>query len=371
MASINGKSDSPYWWAWFRNAAGKQCSKSTKILREPTDSNLTQGNREAAMSKAEEFERQEKAGMPAGTAAMQVFSPLMGIPPFKKFTRDWITGVGGDVKYHNKLSGYFDKIDEFLGDKIDWQISRLHRPDFAGLAPFISEKGYVPTTVTAHLKTLRQAFLAAQQQGFVLVSPITPRDYISNPSPNLAKRMTILQIEYLANATKVIDWRTTIIFGFYFAMDLIEAANQMWDNIDFVARTVSWVSHTRDGKPIQMTIPMHPLAESHLTAVKKIAATDAVTPSIHGMSDSALRAHFRQLVEASKLPSGSVKSRLNKTHFDLQFSSLKLSFAQEMGHPGLFRLSRFLRSMSAQELEKKVASLPHFKLTPLLLLGES
>jgi hypothetical protein len=51
------------------------------------------------------------------------------------------------MTYHNQSSGYFDNIDKFLGDKVDWQICRLHRPDFAGLAPFLSEMGYVPSTV--------------------------------------------------------------------------------------------------------------------------------------------------------------------------------------------------------------------------------
>lgn len=371
MASINKKENSPYWWAWFRNAAGVQDSKSTKILREPTDPNLTRANHEEAMRIAVDYERQAKEGVPVGTPAAEASSPISGIPSFKRFTRQWILGVGGDDNYHGKLSVFFDNIDAFLGDKVDWQICRLQPPDFAGLGPFLSEMGYVSTSVTSHLRALRQAYLAAHQQGFVLTCPVTSKDYIVNLSPNVPTPMTILQVEYLANSTKVIDWRTMIIFGFYFAMDLPEAAHQIWSNMDFAARTVSWVSHTKAGKPIQMTMPMHPLADSHLTAVKKIAATDAVTPSLHGMSDDVLRARFRQLVENANLPCGSLKSRRNYTYYDLHFASLKLSFAQEMGHTGLFRLARFLRKMSTQEMEKKVASLPHLKLTPLPLLGQS
>ena len=369
MASIHKKDGSAYWSASFRDASGKPCSKSTKILREPADSNFTQANYDAAMRIAEEFEREARAGLPTGTAATQTHASVPGIPSFKKFTRGWIAGVGGDKDYHGKLAGYFDHIDEFLGTKAELPVCKLHRPDFAGLAPFLSRKGYSATTVTLHLKILRQAFLAAQQQGLVLVAPITLEDYIVNPSPNRPKRLTIPQIEYLANSTGVVDWRTTIIFGFYFAMDLMEAVNQSWNDVDFSAKTVSWANFTRAGEPIKITIPMHPFAESHLIAVKMLAASEFVTPSLHGISDATLRAHFRRSVENSKLPSNFVRSGRNKKYSDLQFSSFKLSFADEMGHAGLFRLSRFLRSLSAQELQTKIAKLPHLKLKPLPLLA--
>lgn len=369
MASINIKKGSPYWWAWFRYASGKQDSKSTGILREPADLSLTQTNREAALTIANEYERRAKSGLPVGVATTQTQSPITGIPSFKNFTRAWLLGVGGDEDYHKKLEGYFDHIDEFLAAKVDSPICQLHRPDFAGLVPFLSQKGYAPTTVTFHLKILRQAFRAAQQQGFVLVSPITPEDYIVNSSPNRPKRLSIPQIEYLANSTGVIDWRTTIIFGFYFAMDLMEAVNQLWRDVDFGTKTVSWVGFTRAGETIKITMPMHPLAESHLKAVKKLAESEFVTPSLHSLSEAALRAHFRRLVESSKLPPNSVRSGRNRNYSDLQFSSFKLSFANELGQVGIFRLSRFLRSLSALELQTMIAKLPHLKLKSLPLLA--
>jgi len=318
---------------------------------------------------AQEFEREARAGLPTGTTAGQTNAPVQGIPSFKNFTRAWITGVGGDKDYHGKLTGYFDHIDEFLKSKVESPICRLHRPDFAGLAPFISAKGYSPTTVTLHLKILRQAFLSAQQQGFVLVSPIAPEDYILNSCPNRPKRLTILQIEHLINSTGVVDWRTMILFGFFFAMDLMEAANIKWSDVDFATKTVSWVGFTRGGQPLVVTMPMHPLAESHLIALKRITASEFVTPSLHGLSDTTLRAYFGRLVEISKLPSNSLRSGRNKNYSDLQFSSFKLSFAEELGHAGIFRLSRFLKSISAQELRTMIAKLPHLKLKPLPLLA--
>ena len=53
----------------------------------------------------------------------------------------------------------------------------------------------------------------------------------------------------------------------------------------------------------------------------------------------------------------------------MQFSSLKLAFAQELGHQGIFRLSRFIHSLSPEALAAKVATLPNVELKPLPLLA--
>ncbi len=369
MASIQTKDNSPYWYAAYRDATGRSCNKSTKIVRQPEDLTLTIPNHDTALRMALEWERQERAGLAAGAAALPAPSPLVGIPSYREQMRSWIAGLGGDPSYRGKCSGYADRIDEFLGAKSDLPVCQLHSPEFAGLVSWIREKGYSTTTASAHLKLIRQAYLDAQQKGFVLVCPISPKDYVANPSPNRPKPVTSPQIEHLLNRTRIIDWRTTILFGFYAAMDLLEAVGQGWDNVSFEHRTVSWINHTRDGKPATMTMPLHPLLAKHLIAVKRITASEFVTPSLRDLSDCALRCQFRHLMDDAELRAGSVTSRLDKHYRDLQFSSLKLAFGELVGHPGLFRLTRFLRGLEAQELEKQVARIPHLNLGMIPLLG--
>lgn len=370
MASINKKKGSPYWWAWYRNGQGKQSSKSTDIVREPEDQAQEPINRQAAQVVADRFEAQAKAGLPVGIQSAQPASAmLVGIPAFHSFTRGWLVGVGGDHKYRLKLTGYFDHIDQFLGPKAHAQICKLHHPDFVGFAPFLLQMGYSPTSVTLHLKILRQSFLAAQAQGFVLACPIAPKDYLVNPSPNGPKSMNSQQIECLINATAVIDWRTAILFGFYCGMDLMPAVGMSWQKLDLAQKQICWVSFNRAGKPIEMVMPMHPVLENHLIALEKVAISEWVTPSLQGYSDCALRAHFRNIMQLARLPSHSVQSGRGRNYCDIQFGSLKLSFANQMGHTGLFRLSKFLRSMSGEQLAKMVATLPHLNLKPLPLLA--
>lgn len=369
MASVHKKDGSPYWYAWYSDADGEKRSKSTEIIREPENPTHREINRAAALAMAESFEQQAKAGLPVGVPAAITAPPLLGIPTFTKFTRGWIRTMGGDEEYRRKLSGYFDNIDRFLGTKVAWQICRLHRSDFIGLAPFLLEMGYSPTTVTLHLKTLRGVLLAAVANGFILACPITRADYLVNSSPASPKAMSVPQIECLLNSTSVVDWRTAVLFGFYFCMDLMPAGNQVWDKLDITNRKVSWVNFTRAGKSIEMSLPMHPQMVDYLINLKKCATSEFVTPSLQGVSDSALRAHFRELVETSRLPSSFVRSGRNRNYFDIQFASLRLSFAREIGHSGLFRLSRFLRSMSSEELEAAIAKLPHLNLKPIPLLA--
>src|SRR5207249_11922992 len=163
--------------------------------------------------------------------------------------------------------------------------------------------------------------LAAVANGFILVCPITRQDYLVNSSPASPRPMSIPQIECLVNSTSVIDWRTTTLFGFYFGMDLMPAVNHVWDKLDITNRKISWVNFTRAGKPIEMVMPMHPLMASYLTNLKQCATSEFVTPSLHGVNDSTLRAHFRRLVEISRLPTGSIRSARNRNYFDIQFAS--------------------------------------------------
>ena len=368
MAAINKKDGSPHWYAWYQDAAGKQHSKSTGIPREPADPALAQSNEEAARKIAEEYERRAKAGLPVdgpGGAPAAV----AGIPSYKEFTGFWIAGIGGDKKYHDKVTGYFDNVGQFLENKIDWPICRLHAPEFAGLKPALLGKGYSPTTVTAHLKLLRQVFLAAVDRGFALDCPVAPADYIANPSPNRPTPLSVPQVEWLANATKIIDWRTAILFAFYCGMELLEASTQLWDTVNFVTKRISWTTFTRRGNPIIMEMPLHPVLEHHLLALKNASPSLYVAPSIRATSEEASRAHFRKLIAKSKLPSPSMATKLHGNYHKVQFASIKLAFAREMGHADMYRLARFLRQLSAKELETKIAGLPHLQLKSIPLLG--
>jgi hypothetical protein len=368
MAALNKKDGSPYWYAWYQDAAGKQHSKSTGIPREPAEPAHAQSNEEAARKIGEEYERCAKAGLPVdgpGGAPAAV----AGIPSYQEFTGFWIVGIGGDKKYHDKVTGYLDNIGQFLQKKIEWPICGLHAPDFAGIKPVLLAKGYSPTTVTAHLKLLRQVFLAAIDQGFALDCPIGPADYIANPSPNRPTPFSVPQVEWLANATKIIDWRTAILLGFYCGMELSEASTLLWDTVNFVTKRISWTTFTRRGNPIITEMPLHPVLERHLLALKNTSSSLCVTPSLLAMSGTASRAHFRKLIAKSKLPSPSISTKLHGNYHQLQFGSIKLTFAREVGHAGLYRLARFLHQLSPTEFEAKITGLPHLQLKPIPLLG--
>lgn len=371
MASVHGKESSPYWWARYRDAQNKPQSKSTTILRVPTDPHLVEPNKKAALAVAQDWEHKARNGLPVENPLTIPLPAIDGIPTFRAFTITWVPGLGGDCDYRAKMKGYMDNVGLFLGPKAGWPLHHLPRSHFLGLTPFLSEMGYSLTTVTLHLKALRAVFLVAERRGFILASPITPADYLANPSPTRPKALAVPQIEHLLDSTGIIDWRTMILFGFYCGMDLVESANHAWEHINFHEKTIGWGSFARNGELAKMTLPLHPVLEAHLTAVKNASESEFVTPKLHGMTDSGLREQFRVLVEQSGLKVSFNESRLKKRYFDIQFSSLKVAFAHHMGCPGLFRLARSLRGIPAVELPDKISKLPNLKLKPLPLLNHS
>ncbi|MGO8928467.1 MAG: hypothetical protein ACLQU3_16485 [Limisphaerales bacterium] len=369
MASVHGKENSPYWWARYRDAQNKPQSKSTGILRVPTDPHLVEPNKKAALAVAQDWEHKARNGIPVENPSTTPAPVIDGIPKFRGFSDAWMRGLGGDDDYRAKMNGYMRNIGRFLGSKADWPLYHLHRSHFPGLAPFLSEMGYSPTTVTLHLKALRAMCLVAERKGLILASPILPADYLHNPTPIRPKELAIPQIEHLLDSNAVIDWRTMILLGFYCGMDLVESGNHSWVNMNFQEKTIHWAGCLRNGKPAPMTLPMHPVLEAHLASVRSASDSEFVTPKLHGMTDCGLREQFRVLVERSGLKTSINESRLKKRYLDIQFSSLKLAFAHHMGYEGLFRLARFLRGISAEELQDKIAKLPSLKLRPLPLLN--
>jgi len=118
-----------------------------------------------------------------------------------------------------------------------------------------------------------------------------------------------------------------------------------------------------------MEMPLHPVLEHHFLALKNASPSLYVTPSLRALSEEASRAHFRKLIAKSKLPSPSISTKLHGNYHQLQFGSIKLTFAREVGHAGLYRLARFLHQLSPTEFEAKITGLPHLQLKPIPLLG--
>lgn len=368
MSTLLKKNGSPYWHASFVSQHKTRTSKSTGVLHTPENAALTEINRNAAQKIGDEFERRAGLGIPLDDNASPAGAALPGIPTFEVFVESWLAGLGGQKKYQEKMRNYFANISKYLETKIHWQIHLFHRQEFTGLIPFLLTRNYSPTTATFHLKALRAMFMNAMNEGFILSNPISKADYVENPVPNIPVALEIPQLEHLLNSNKIIDWRTTMLFGFYGGMDLLEAVSRSWPEIDFDKDSITWTACHTGGKPCPITMPLHPALKEHLSAVKKVSGLERVTPSLKDVSESALTANFRKIVTGSELANAAMEISFRRKFSKIQFSSLKLTFARCVGHTGLFRLSRYIRHLNPEELKAKVLSLPHLKLNPLPLL---
>jgi hypothetical protein len=136
-------------------------------------------------------------------------------------------------------------------------------------------------------------FLAARERGFVLKSPLSPEEtMLANPRPILAAAMTPEQTACLANHTRTVDWRTVLLLGFYCGMELLEATNQPWTGVDFVACRIAWVSFVRGGNSLELRLAMHRVLGEHLQKVRRVCPGEWVTPSLRGINDQVLRSQI-------------------------------------------------------------------------------
>ena len=121
-------------------------------------------------------------------------------------------------------------------------------------------------------------------------------------------------------------------------------------------KTITWVLHASAGKAMTMTMPLHPVLWAHLVAVQNTSSEVQVASKYYGLSYCALRSHFRKMVAHADLQSDFNEFAGGRRYRKIEFSSLKLAFAREVGYNELFRLSRYIHSLSKQQLQAAVSN---------------
>ena len=369
MASIQTRDRSPYWIAAGRDIVGKPFSKSTGILIVPPDPGLAEFYKERAQAIADRYEQRAKKGLPLEEDADQDVTPVAGVPSFNGFAPEWIRTLGGESSYHRKADNYMENVGRFLGIKADWALYRLVNGHFLGLVPFLLDLEYSLTTVRHYQQMLHALFIAAENRGYILASPLTQDDYVQNLKPNLIQPFDLEQVQHIVNSILVVDWRTAILLGYCAGMDLLEAVGIDWASVDFEQHSISWTCHTRNGEPIEMSLPLHPVLETHLSSLKQRVSSPHVTPKLQAMSEATLREHFKKLLEAAHFHNPAKAEVRRRRLNEFAFSSFKRAFAKGVGHDGVFRLARFLRNLTADDLRAKVTGLPALQLRSLPLLN--
>ena len=365
MASIGKRPQRKYWYAYFRDAEGKQRQKSTGIEFAPYHSEpkkrarLAQENRRLAQSVANEFEstsRGNRTEAQIRKTLNELYSEVnngrsIQFETTKAFLERWIERIG-KTKSKGTTDRYSGTVNVFLdslGEKAGNTLQEITPADVENFISKRLEGGRRPTTVATDLKALNAPFALALRQGLILSNPIAATD---PPTGEKEHRIpfTASEIKQLINTASG-EWKTAVLLGARQGLRLGDAVGIKWSNVDLSERVLRLRPQKTKAKKRDMVIPMHPEVEDHIMQLVPPDNTgDApLCPKLSKAKPggrSGLSRQFQTIMAEAGLEQQTIESEGDKgRNFNKRtFHSLRHSFVTDLEAAGVAPDQRMLLS---------------------------
>ena len=354
MASIHKKNQ--MWYIAYTDIQGKRHFKSSGILHSPPGLDAKDARAKAAQAKAkakiqaiktEQFARgnsrlrvmrKQYAAMVLDARATE--AEQSGIT-FNGFFGDWVAdklAAGVSVNYHNHLKNCHAEARVALGERIDEEIVQVDEEDIDEVVDHVIAKHLSGNSVNKRVHVLREMFAAAEAKGYVIVNPVIDRHF-QDESPLERQPFMPSQLDAVLGATRIVNWHTATLFGFYVGMRLGDARSQTWAAIDWVRRIITWVpiktKRRRSRKAKIMVTPIHPVLFAHLLKVYEMSTKmGAVTPSLVNRPLTNLSQEFVEFVRSAGVDALPTKMPNGRTVRMRTFHSTRHAFATELKRAG-------------------------------------
>ena len=254
MATLvkDSRNRSPFWYACYLSADGRQLKKSTK-----------QKERGKALEVALTLERAETAariGTLTETRARQLLSEVLErttgesliVTTVETWLRDWLRGkeLAKSTATHAKYSSTVEAFLAHLGPKAKQTLAAVAPRDLAAFRDALIEAGRHPHTVRDFLKVLSIPFNAARRQGLITTNPVEgvegPKRLKSDDTgekdtftPEQVAKLMEAAVATHNGKPKGIpvykagkEWRGVILTAYLTGARLQDVCNLTWNNID-------------------------------------------------------------------------------------------------------------------------------------------
>ena len=397
MASLRKFKHSRFWFAVYRDARGKQCNRSTKILIAGEGDTERERGRDAAQKQKlartiactyEEVER----GHPTEQHVQKVLHEIFGkvnkrrIEPAmtETFFRAWLGKVETRRGKGNTLSRYKVVTDRFLdalAARRNLQLSDILPTDVQAFIDAQAKAGKAATTVRIEHKILNSLFSDALRQGLIATNPAAavavPMDAGESREP-----FTWPQVQaMIAQASP--EWKTVIMLGVFTGARLGDCCAMRWKHIDLQGQLIRFRPGKTKAKGQDLVVPMHPDVEAHLLTLPTPdgaeAAEQPLSPKLAVLNiggRSGLSRQFQEIMGAVNIVNTEVRkaSGAGRSQSAYGFHSLRHSFNSMLLNSGVaedlrMRLSghastemnRRYSHAEVETLRAAVAKLPRVK----------
>lgn len=355
MASIQIQKGSRYFIAVFRDLAGKQVRRSTRVEAYPHHADprerakLQRRARLDAQATANAFERLSRGETIAETLLRKTVNDLLERAGQKEVKKqsvkdlfdDWIAAAESQKKAKNTVMRYKQaKRDflDFLGDRSGMDAGDVRPADIQKFIDDLSGK-LASKSVSNTLRILKLPFERGRRLGTLLATPCAA---VQTPDARSTVRGTysmeeVLQLAEAAKGFPIEGWDTAILLGFFAGLRLGDATGLRWESIDLLQGTLTVVPEKtrRSGK--QVTIPLHPILRNHFEGLTMGEPLDKVTPYLcyEGRNRSKLSADFHRIVALAGLDNEMADSGGCRRVSKRSFHALRHSIASALANAGV------------------------------------
>jgi integrase len=352
MASIAKLPNRRYWFAFYRDAAGRQHCKSTKLEHSPAAASpkdrteLVGKNKRLATEIAIRLEEAERGNLVEshlrkvlGEITQRVNKQRIEFAVTHKFLNDWVARAER-TKSPATAARYKGTIKQFLkslGPKAEAALADITPQDVQKYVAGRMTGGRNPTTVMVDLKTLNAPFALAMRQGLVLSNPVPAAD-----APRAEKEsrepFTWEQVGKLVKCAKG-DWKTAILLGAFTGQRLGDCVSITWDAVDMDKHLLRFRPQKTRHKKRDLVLPLHPDLEQHLMdlpAKKGELLCPALSKTKIG-GRSGLSRQFHGIMKAAKIEKQTIEAGGDegRTFNKLSFHSLRHTYVSELANAGI------------------------------------
>lgn len=322
---------SPYWFGRFTDHEGTQRNRSTRETERRKAQVIVDGWEHAA--------RLAKRGTLTADKARAVLSEILErttagqesirSEPADAFLARWLEHKAA-VKSEATAARYRTTIAlflEHLGDRRSRPLTTIRAAD---VQSFLTRRGKARSskTVSVDGKSLSAAFNYARRQGLIDRNPC---EGVELPDVESKERhaFTQAQVRLLAGAGEG-DWRTAILCGYYLGARLTDVVNLTWKDVDFTAEAITYRQRkTRT----QVTTPLHPELERHLSTLATDTAVASIMPTLAGRNSggkTGLSAQFNGIMRTAGIGGDVSVQKSGRRFSSLSFHSLRHSFESHL-----------------------------------------
>jgi len=302
---------SPFWYAVFRDAAGRRLKKSTQLTSKSKALHLAlQYQRAADMARHRTLTEER-----AREVISEIVASVNGGEGLRAFTvRKWfehfakIKAESQDKHTAEKYEQIKREFLDFLGPKADLNILSVTSADVRAFRDHRKKSGVTATTLNDHLTILSAIFNGAWKDHVISNNPCSAIESIKDsvtPAKRRKQPFTIEQVKALLDHAKG-DWHGLIMLAFYSGARLENCSNLRWRNIDYQKSSIIFERYSKHGDDHE--IPMHPVLKGYFLSLKTPKSDDEfLFPSLAGRRVTNLSKQFRKIMTTARIRNRKVR----------------------------------------------------------------